>query len=90
MIKSIICCCSWLFGKINIIGDLAAENVALRQQLIVINYPAASGRGIHNCIMHFAPQAAGNLTQKRLKRNLKRPALKETRKRDRAPSIATD
>jgi putative transposase len=47
MIKSITNCCSWLVRKLNIIGNLTAENVALRQRLIV------------------------------LKRNQKRPALKE-------------
>ena len=47
MIKLIKNYCCWLLGKLNIVGNLAAENVALRQQLIV------------------------------LKRNHKRPALKE-------------
>ena len=47
MIKSIKNHCRWLFGKLNIFGNLAAENIALRQQLIV------------------------------LKRNQKRPVLKE-------------
>ena len=36
MLDSIISCCSWLLGKLNIIGNLVAENVALRQQLIVL------------------------------------------------------
>ncbi len=36
MIKSIKNHCRWLFGKLNIIGNLAAENIALRQQLIVL------------------------------------------------------
>jgi putative transposase len=47
MLDSITNCCFWLLGKLNIIGNLAAENIALRQQLIV------------------------------LKRNQKRPTLKE-------------
>jgi len=36
MIKSIKYHCRWLFGKLNIFGNLAAENIALRQQLIVL------------------------------------------------------
>ncbi len=47
MIKLIKNYCCWLIGKLNIVGNLAAENLALRQQLIV------------------------------LKRNQKRPVLKE-------------
>ena len=47
MIEPIKKYCCWLFGKLNIVGNLVAENVALRQQLIV------------------------------LKRNQKRPVLKE-------------
>ncbi len=48
MIKSITNCCSWLVRKLNIIGNLTAENVALRQQLIVLKRnqkrPALKGR----------------------------------------------
>ena len=47
MLNSITDCFSWLLGELNIIGNLAAENIALRHQLIV------------------------------LKRNQKRPTLKE-------------
>ncbi len=36
MIRSIMNCCSWVFRKLNIVGNLAAENIALRQQLVVL------------------------------------------------------
>lgn len=36
MLKFINICYHWLFGKLNIFGNLAAENIALRQQLIVL------------------------------------------------------
>ncbi|MBW8036527.1 MAG: hypothetical protein FVQ79_13100 [Planctomycetes bacterium] len=36
VLKFINICYHWLFGKLNIFGNLAAENIALRQQLIVL------------------------------------------------------
>ncbi|MBI1320471.1 MAG: integrase, partial [Candidatus Hydrogenedens sp.] len=36
MLRIIRICCGWLFRRVNIIANLTAENLALRQQLLVL------------------------------------------------------